>query len=470
MKKNIYLIFVSLGITLCLFSCKKDSITTGNVKPVVTLPDKITRDRTLKSDTVYTFSAVVLVTNGATLTIEPGTLIKSNDWVNGTVNGKGRSGYIAIDRGAKIMAVGTPDKPIVFTSGSPSGQRQFGDWAGLYIMGNAPVSAYDDATGGAGTEIQLKNLSAVFPFGGGNNPADNSGVLKYVRIEFAGIVGSDSYGLACVGVGSGTVIENVEASYTQTSGFGFYGGTVNARNLVAFNNRQTGFVYANGFKGKQQFLVSYKHPYFAAPGMFIYTCDGVLVLNDIQNNPLVESTRPVLSNLTVIGPYNNPGYNDALPWNAAVNIYYGSALSLRNSVVMGMPHGGIKFGDDAAAQHLLDGSTEFSYNLAHSNRPGEAFTTDMNNVFSIDSTFVNTYAFGHNNSRYDTPLEISLADPFNFSTPGLLPKSGSPALTGANFSGTDYSSFFKAVNYRGAFGTDNWMKSWTNFYPVTTDY
>jgi hypothetical protein len=436
------------------------------VKPVVTLPDKITQNRTLKSDTVYTFTGV-LVTNNAVLTIEPGTVIRSQD----VASGKSRSAPFIIDRGAKIMAIGTPDKPIIFTSGSPVAQRQHGDWDGLYILGKAPVSAYDENTGGEATQISLKGIFADFPFGGGDNPADNSGALKYVRIEFAATGPSgDKYGLACVGVGSGTVIENVEVSYTQTSGFGFYGGTVNARNLVAFNNRLAGFVYANGYKGKQQFLVSYKHPYFAATGAYTYTCDAVLLYNDLQNNPLTASTRPVISNFTAIGPYNNPGYNDALPWNAAVNINYGSAIALRNSVLMGMPKGGIKFGDDFAAQHLLDGTTEFGYNLAHSNNPGEAFTIDINNVYSVDSAVVNTYAFAHGNKRYDSPSLISLTDPFNFTSPGLLPKAGSDALTGANFDGSDYGAFFTKVNYRGAFGTDNWMSGWTNFYPVITNY
>ncbi len=290
-----------------------------------------------------------------------------------------------------------------------------------------------------------------------------------MRIEFAG-TGGESYGLTCVGVGSGTIIEHVQSSYTQTSGFGFYGGTVNARNLVAFSNRVAGFVYANGYTGKQQFIVSYKHPWFAASGAYIYTCDAILVVNDIQNNPLVNNTRPILSNLTVIGPYDNPGYNNALPWNAAININYGSALVLRNSVLMGMPKGGIKFSDDIAALNLVNGLTAFSNNLVHSNIPEEAFGVDPNFVYSVDNATVNAYASGNNNIAYSNPAQIQLTNPFTFENPGLIPKVGSPALSGADFSGADFSSFFDNVTYKGAFGAVNWMEGWTNFYPVVTAY
>jgi len=462
--KKIYRLIIIAGFCMAFNACKKSHDAVRAIKPVVRLPDQIRADRTLYSDTVYTFYSV-FVTDNAVLTIEPGTLIKSQDFAAG----ESRSGPFVIDQGAKIMAEGTVDKPIVFTSGSPAGQRQHGDWTGLYILGKAPVSGYDEATGGPATMISIRGVSMPNG-GGGSDPEDNSGILKYVRIEFAGDPGNDSYALGCVGVGRGTVIENIEASYTQISGFGFFGGTVNARNLVAFNNRLAGFVYANGYTGKQQFIVSYKHPYFAATSGLWYTCDAVLSFNDIQNNPLIESTRPVISNLTVIGPYNNPGYNEFLPWNAAVNISYGSAMVLRNSILMGMPKGGIKFTDDAAALHLLDGTTEFSYNLAHSNNPGEAYTTDINAVYSVDSTIVNDYALSHDNARYETPALLGLTDPFNFTLPVMTPLSNSPALTGANFDGPDFSGYFQPVVYRGAFGSVNWMNGWTSFYPVTATY
>ena len=455
-------------MVLCVFSCKKtDNATSSAAKPVVTLPETITADRALSSDTVYTFSRV-LVTNNAVLTIAPGTVIKSSDFAGG----KARSGYFAIDKGSKIMAEGTAEKPIVFTSGSPEGQRQFGDWAGLYIFGLAPTSGFDPGTGKKLTKITLEGLGATLPDGGGTNAADNSGVLKYVRIEFAGVNSANSYGLACVGVGRGTVIDNVESSFTQTCGFGFFGGTVTATHLLAYNNRGIGFVYANGYTGKQQFLVSYKHPYFAAAGFYIPTCDGLLTINDLANNPISTATKPIISNLTVVGPYKNPGYDSGLPWTSSVTVSNSSALALRNSVLMGMPHGAFKIGDDGAAQKMLTKKIDFTYNLLNNTDPAELYTIDGTVVGSIEPNDVKTFVTSpsRNNTSYATAELIGLTDPFNFAKPALLPNSGSPALAGANFVGTDFSTGFETVTYRGAFGAQNWMEQWTNFYAVTTTY
>lgn len=457
--KIIYRILALAGFTLFLNACRKED-GNGPSKLEIVLPQYLTHDRVLKSDTTYVVDATFIVQTGVTLTIEPGTLIK--------VKGSSSTG-IYIARGAKIMAAGTAEKPIVFTSAKPAGQRQHGEWSGLYIYGNAPVSAYDMNWGTPLTEMVLDGVNNE-QAGGGPDPDDNSGILKYVRIEFAGNSSATSYGLGCVGVGAGTTIENVEVSYTQTSGFGFHGGTVNARNLVAFSNRLTGFVYANGYNGHQQFIVSYKHPYFAAQGIWTYTCDAVLTLNDIKANPLERNTRPVISNLTVVGPYNNPGYNNALPWNAAVNVYYSSELALRNAVIMGMPKGGIRFTDDAAALHLLDGTTDLSYNLLHSNVADEAFGIDPNYVYSIDAATAAVYAQDHHNIGFNKPEDIQLNAPFIFRDPGLLPKTGSPAGSGANFDGPDFNTWFNKVDYRGAFGTVNWMAGWTNFYPVEEAY
>ncbi|SEW53326.1 hypothetical protein [Chitinophaga arvensicola] len=466
MKKNYSLLLLNLLIASSWLSCKKGDDIASHVKPVAMLPVEIKTNRTLHSDTVYTFESNVVVKDNAVLTIEPGTVIKFQ-------KGKGAAGYFAITRGAKIIAEGTADKPIVFTSGKPAGERLHGDWVGLYIFGNAPVSTYDESTGGAGTEMSLTEaMGASAPKGGGNDPADNSGVLKYVRIEFAGNTGNgDGYGFACVGVGAGTIIENVSSSYTQVSGMGFFGGTVNARHLVAFSNRVASIIYSNGYTGKQQFVVSYKHPYFGSTGTsFISTCDALMVFNDIKGYPLTDNTRPVLSNFTVIGPYNNPGYNNALPWNAALNVTNGGAFVLRNTILMGMPKGGIKFSEDMAAQRLLNGESAFSANLVHSNIATDAFTVNPDAVYSIDAAAVTTYALDHKNKMYATPAEINLADPFNFSQPGLLPKGGEPAMSGADFDGDDFKSFFTKVNYIGAFGTENWLDKWTNFYPVSTNY
>jgi hypothetical protein len=307
-------------------------------------------------------------------------------------------------------------------------------------------------------------------WGGGDEPADNSGILKYVRVEFATGVGVASLNL--VGVGTGTVLENIEVSYAGGAAFAFWGGTVNAKNLVAFNTLYSGFLYSNGYTGKQQFLLSYKHPWFGSSyPTYPYptALDGVLVINDIKGYPVQYNARPVISNLTVVGPYQDPGLDLSLPWNAAVNLAKGGTIAVRNSVLMGMPAGGFKLGDTKAAKNFIAGKDEWSYNLVHSNVEADAFTSD-GSVHSVDADMLAQYATDHHNTIYGMPDAFMLEDPFNYRAPGILPKAGSPVLSGANFDGTDFDSYFQPVSYVGAFGATDWMTGWTNFYPITTNY
>lgn len=150
----------------------------NNTSENTILEGRITSNRTLKADYVYKLRGLVYVTNGAVLTIEPGTKI---------VGEQGRNGGLIITRSCKIIADGTPDKPIVFTSESATPNR--GDWAGLVILGNAPTNAsFNGQTGIGEIEGGINNSDGLGLYGLGtsSNPADNSGILRYVRIEYAG--------------------------------------------------------------------------------------------------------------------------------------------------------------------------------------------------------------------------------------------------------------------------------------------
>ena len=181
--------------------------------------------RNLVNDTVYLLSGFVYVEDGATLNIEPGTIIRGE---------KDTKGSLIITRGSKINALGTVDQPIVFTSNEPEGARNYGDWGGLIILGDAPINV----PGG----IAVIEGGVDTPEGdgtyGGANAADNSGSLIYVRIEYPGIpfvAGNEINGLTCGGVGSGTVIDHVMVSRSGDDAFEFFGGTVNAKYLIAHN-------------------------------------------------------------------------------------------------------------------------------------------------------------------------------------------------------------------------------------------
>lgn len=240
--KNFYLI-LGLFSALLITSCNKeeDTFPTSNVMV-------ITEDTFWNADSIYQLSGRVTVTNGATLTIEPGTIIK------GKPGSGANASALVIARGAKLIAEGTEDAPIIFTStadnisiedieagvfSSPNLNPTInGLWGGVIILGNAPISASNDV--GDVSQVQIEGIPTSDPNGlyGGNNPADNSGVLRYVSIRHGGAnigSGNEINGLTLGGVGSGTVIDNIEIVANQDDGIEFFGGAVNVTNVVIWN-------------------------------------------------------------------------------------------------------------------------------------------------------------------------------------------------------------------------------------------
>jgi hypothetical protein len=227
---------LSVLILVGLFSCTKDLGGDDgliNVPSTTTLSGNINATTTLTSDKVWTLKGYVYVTDGAKLIIQPGTTIISDI---------AEKGALCIERGAQIIAEGTATKPIVFTSGKPAGERSPGDWGGIVILGRARTNRSSEPTieGGIGRAY------------GGTNDADNSGVLKYVRIEYAGIAAlpnSEINGLTLGAVGSGTIIENVQTIYANDDAFEFFGGTVSPKNLYAYATADDDFDFDFGYTG-----------------------------------------------------------------------------------------------------------------------------------------------------------------------------------------------------------------------------
>jgi hypothetical protein len=201
MKKLLFLLTMT-----ALISCEKElggGDVIINVPSSTTLTGNINQTITLTSDKVWTLRGYVYITDGAQIIIQPGTIIKSDI---------AEKGALCIERGAKIIAEGTANKPIVFTSGQPDGQKNPGDWGGIVILGRATTNRSSEPTieGGIGR-----------PYGGIND-ADNSGILKYVRIEYAGIAAlpnSEINALTLGGVGNGTTLENIQTIYANDDAF-----------------------------------------------------------------------------------------------------------------------------------------------------------------------------------------------------------------------------------------------------------
>jgi len=393
----------------------------------------------------YVLKGYVYVTDGATLTFEAGCVIRSD------VTNKGA---LIIERGAKLLAQGTRDNPIVFTSGKDAGQRAPGDWGGIILLGKAPTNRPLDPApvieGGVGRQY------------GGTNPLDESGILRYVRIEFAGIAaepGSEINGLTFGGVGSGTIIENVQVSYGNDDAYEWFGGTVNAKNLIAYATADDDFDFDFGYTGKIQFAFSLRKPSFVDAGD---AGNGIECDNDGSGSSAQPNTRPQLSNFTIVGPNGDPAtaanHNYSNRWRRATQFV------LRNSILVGHPKAGISLESNATINAYLNGSSEFKNNLVHA----------LSNIYKSDNTTLLTNADFQTKAEADGCITFTDAanlqiESLKFSmAPNLMPKTGSPALSGADFTGMN--SFFTPTTYRGAFGDTDWTSGWTNFDPQNTNY
>jgi len=426
----------------------------------ITLSGDITRDLTLYSNARYFLSGFVYVKNNATITIQPGTIIKG---VSGT------KGTLIIERGSKIMAEGTSSQPIVFTSDKPAGQRAMGDWGGIVICGKATTNKHDSGTGVGVAEGGIGSLY------GGNDDTDNSGVLKYVRIEFPGIpltstANSEINGLTLYSVGSGTKIEYVQVSFSGDDSFEWFGGTVNCKYLVAFRGLDDDFDTDNGFKGKVQFAVGLRDPNVSDQS----GSNGFESDNDADGSTLTPVTKPIFSNVTLFGPL---AVTNTLPANhlfkRAMHLRRSTQLCVYNSIFVGYPKGllidGITGNSPTMATNntlqiekcILAGMTA-NYEVA-SGTPATPYTVAEEQSYFEDAT--------RGNVANATISDIIGASLLNLTSPAFMPSAGATYLTGASFTNSNLSSsFFTVVTHRGAFGTTNWTTGWCNWDPQNTAY
>lgn len=390
----------------------------------------------------YTLKGYVYVNNRASIRFAAGSVI-----VGDTI----QKGALIVEQNAKIFAEGTATEPIVFTSGKAPGQRKPGDWGGIAIAGNAPTNRTT-------TPILEGGINAVY---GGSLVNDNSGILKYVRIEFAGIAAdpnSEINGLTLGGVGRGTTIENVQVSYGNDDAYEFFGGTVNAKNLIAFATADDDFDFDFGYTGAIQFGVSLRDPLFVDGGD---AGNGIECDNDGAGTTASPRTRPVLSNFTFCGP--NGATGTLANHNFNTRFRRSTHFVLVNSILMGYQKAGFQFESDSTAQAYLDGRSLFKNNLVH----GVVEPYKVSSATLTNAAAVKTKAESEGCITYTSANDIQLENPFNLSAPNFLPKAGSPALSGSSFAGL---TGLTNVPYVGAFGTTNWTSGWTSFTPQTNVY
>lgn len=468
MKKQALLIFAALSMIIA--SCSKSSSTDPNGGTTntneVTVAGDITTNTTWTADKIYILNKIIYVTNGATLTIEPGTLIKGSKSTAG-------SGSLVITRGAKINAVGTADKPIVFTSAQPVGQRNSQDWGGVILLGKAPVN---QGTDNAIEGISAGNANALF---GGNDPHDNSGVMKYVRIEFAGVPLSpdnEINGLTFGGVGDGTEIDYIEVYRSGDDSYEWFGGTVNCKHLMAIGGLDDDFDTDFGFSGKVQFALGQRYPTIAD----VSGSNGFESDNDGSGSNKTPKTSAVFSNVTFVGPYagGSGTKNVNANYQHGAQIRRNSALSCLNSVFVGYVDG-IYIDDSkvatagATSTNYTNGDLVFKNNIiGYVKNADNAIKGENENLFGTQLAADNSF----DNALVGTDLMVAptkIASGFaDAGTPNFLPKSGSILATkAAVFTDAKVSdSFFEKVSYVGAFGTTDWTSGWASYDPQLLPY
>ncbi len=419
----------------------------------------------------YTLRGWVYIADGAELTIEPGTVIKGD---------KDTKAALIAERGGKLIARGTASQPIVFTSEQAPGSRRPGDWGGVILCGRARNNQ---------NEMQIEGGPRTRH--GGSNDADCSGVLSYVRIEFAGYPfekDKEINGLTFGSVGSGTQIDHVQVSYSNDDSFEWFGGTVNCTNLVAYRGWDDDFDTDNGFSGNVQFALALRDSRIADTSQ----SNGFESDNKADGGDVQPYTSATFSNVTFVGPkvldnafqnttaYINgsalyPNNGSALgKFQAAMQIRRGSRLNCVNSVAIGWPIGLLLDGEKGNTPEVAKNGGLKLHHLVFAGM--DALGSDANKVYDdvlydaagkavIDASqpsYSHTYFLAQpGNKYYDSWTSLVASD-------GYTPAAGSPLLTGASFDGL---TGFTKVAYVGAFGDGgSWMDGWTNFDPENTKY
>ena len=402
----------------------------SNFDPENTVYPATTQTVSADVTTNTTWSGVILlqnkiyVKNNATLTIAPGTIIRGD---------KITQGSLIVTRGAKLNAQGTVSQPIVFTSNEAVGNRNEGDWGGIVLLG----LARNNQPGG------VANIEGIVPTTdtqyGGAFDNDNSGTIKYVRIEFAGIAlepNKEINGITFGSVGSATTVDYVQVSHSGDDSFEWFGGTVNCKHIIAYRGLDDDFDTDFGYRGKVQFALSIRDKDVSdAPGdSNSFECD-----NDAAGSNATPKTRPIFSNVTLVGPKGNGTI--ALPvgekFEKAFRLRRNSAVSVLNSLVTGWEKGLSIEGAPVVAN--LNGDTMVFVNNVLTNFATPSWTINNTNTVvntgGATGTWYQSWWSVDGNDSTKTLAEVNWVNIFAplGSTPDARLAAGSVAASGATF-------------------------------------
>jgi len=427
------------------------TVTQAGGSNVVEVSGEISGNVNWTADKQYLIKGFTYVIDGAVLTIAPGTIIKGD---------KLTIGALIVERGGKIIADGTASNPIIFTSNAPVGFRNRGDWGGLVLCGKAPVNNGDPQIEGGPRSHY-----------GGTDVNDNSGILRYIRIEYAGYPlqpDKEINGLTMAGVGAGTIIDYIMVSFANDDSYEWFGGTVNAKHLIAYRGLDDDFDSDNGFQGKLQYLFAIRDKNVAD----VSGSNGFESDNDATGSTNAPITKPIFCNVTIIGPRK-----DATTSN--INANYKNAMHLRrntqtctyNSVFAGYL-GGLLLDGALSQTSAVNGVLQIRNTiLAGTSSASTFFSVPSNSTMTKDSLthWYLTPAFA--NDTIVNNVDLKLTNAFNLDQPNAVPMAGSPLLGTADFTNTNLqNSFFTAETFIGAFGTTDWTSGWAVWDPQNLSY
>lgn len=408
-KKISYLFMAVIILSSTVISCDSDDNLTPDPEPSeLILKGELNAEKKLLSGQTYELIGGYQVKDGGKLIIEEGVTIKATRSIDGQPD------YIIVEQGGQIEANGTKEKPIVMTST----KEEPGAWGGMHICGKAPVNL----AGGTG-KSEIGDASF-----GGSDANDNSGTLRYVRLEYTGFAFSEtkeSNGLTMYGVGDGTTIEYIQTYKGADDGFEWFGGTVNAKYLVSTHSEDDSFDWTDGWVGKGQFWVAIQDQ--TAPGED-GTANGDCLIeadNREDNHGNTPVSCPTLSNITLVGN------NDSNKQKRGIRLRAGTSVKLYNTLVTGKPNP-LTVATEKTEESFINGNSIVEYICLDKDFSYEEITdldlaSKEGNAINQSITFTNGY--------------IGIVD-----------------------GGKDLSSdsFFAKADYKGAVPADNdWTAGWT---------